>query len=170
MAAQSPLSMMQADRQRIRQPAAARRRRLWPIAAVAVVALAVGWCGLWYLAASIADRTLGGWVEREAAAGRVYRCGTERISGFPFRVQARCVAAAATLNRTRTPFAIEAKDITFTAQVYHPTLLVGDVTGPLTVSEPGQGRSFVATWSLAQLSVTGLPPDPDSLSVRVEQP
>src|ERR1700728_793406 len=101
MAGQSPLSMMQADRQRIRRRpnAAVPRRRLWPIVAslIIVAVLAVAWCGLWYLAADTADRTLAGWVTREAAAGRVYSCGSQGIAGFPFRVEAHCVAAAATL-------------------------------------------------------------------------
>jgi hypothetical protein len=174
MAGQSPLSMMQADRQRIRRRpnAAVPRRRLWPIVAslIIVAVLAVAWCGLWYLAADTADRTLAGWVTREAAAGRVYSCGSQGIAGFPFRVEAHCVAAAATLSGTQLPFAVAAKEITFTAQVYHPTQLVGDVTGPVTVAQPGQSSSFLANWTLAQLTVSGVPPDPDSASITVQQP
>ncbi len=49
-------------------------------------------------------------------------------------------------------------------------MLVGDVTGPLTVAAPGQKPSFVATWSLARMSVSGLPPNPNAVSVSIEQP
>ncbi|MGD0024988.1 MAG: DUF2125 domain-containing protein [Xanthobacteraceae bacterium] len=135
-----------------------------------VVVVAVGWCGLWYYAASVADRTLAGWVAREAAAGRAYSCGSQGISGFPFRIEARCVAAAAALNSNRPPLAVAAKDITFTAQVYRPTLLVGEITGPLTVAQPGEPPSFVATWSLARMSLSGLPPEPESVSVTLDRP
>jgi hypothetical protein len=180
MAGESPLSMMEAGRQRIpRRPAAtapgarsSRRRRFWPIIApvAALVVLAAGWCGLWYYSASVADRTLSGWVAREAAAGRVYTCGSEGISGFPFRIQVHCTQAAATVNSFQPPFAAATQDITFTAQVYQPTVLVGDITGPLTVASPGQPPGFVATWSLARITVSGLPPDPDAMSVTIEQP
>jgi len=175
MQGESPLNMMRPPRQRPqRRPAAASRRRgrPWPVvAAVAVlIVLSAGWCVLWYYAASIADRTLSGWVAREAAAGRVYSCGSQDITGFPFRIQAHCVEAGATINSNQPPFAVNAKDITFTAQVYHPTLLVAHVTGPLTLSVPGQPPSFTANWSRAELTVRGLPPEPESVSVTVEKP
>lgn len=180
MAGESPLSMMQAGRQRLPRrtgatapfAASGGRRRLWAIlASIAVLAiLAAGWCGLWYYAASVTDRTLAGWVAREAAAGRVYTCGSEGISGFPFSIQVRCLQAAATDSSSQPPFAAAAKEITFTAQVYHPTFLVGDVTGPLSIAPPGQPPSLVATWSLARMTVSGVPPDPDALSVTIERP
>jgi hypothetical protein len=171
---------MEAARQRApRRPGSAapvarsrRARRAWriivPIALI--VALAAAWCGLWYYSASVADRTLSGWVAREATAGRVYTCGSEGISGFPFRIQAHCTQASATVNSFQPPFAAAAQDLTFTAQVYNPTVLTGDITGPLTVAAPGQPPSFVATWSLARISVSGLPPDPDAVSFTIEQP
>jgi hypothetical protein len=177
MAGESPLSMMHAGRPRIerrgRQAAAAppnRRLRVGLTALAVVVALAAGWCGLWYYAASVANRTLAGWVAREAAAGRVYSCGSQGISGFPFRITAHCVEADAALQSTLPPFVVAAQEVKFTAQVYRPTVLVGDVTGPLTVATPGQPPGYVATWSLARISVSGLPPDPDAVTVTLEQP
>jgi len=68
MAGESPLGMRRADRQRMARRAGAappagasgRRWRLWPILGPIgiVVVLAGGWCGLWYYADSVADRTL----------------------------------------------------------------------------------------------------------------
>jgi hypothetical protein len=176
MAGESPLGLMHADRPRMGSRGAAAAatspRRLSTVVTLLalIVVLAVGWCGLWYYAASVADRTLAGWVAREAAAGRHYTCGSQGISGFPFRIQARCVEAAAAVDSAAPAFVVAANEIIFTAQVYHPTLLVGDVTGPLTVAAPGQPPAFVATWSSAQISVSGLPPDPDALSITIEQP
>lgn len=177
MAGESPLSMMEAGRRPMRARAAAPvggspRKRLWRIAAAFAVlfVVAAAWCGLWYYSASVADRTLAGWVAREAAAGRIYTCGSEGISGFPFRIQARCTQAAAAINSFDPPFAAAARDITFTAQIYHPTVLTGEVTGPLTIAAPGQPPSFVAAWSFARIKVSGLPPDPDAISVTIEQP
>jgi hypothetical protein len=176
MPGESPLSMMQPRRQGPRRyPSAAappRRRRLWPVVLpiCVVIVLAAVWCALWYYAAGIADRTMSGWIAREATAGRVYTCGSQTISGFPFRIEADCATAGATINTTQPPFAVSAKDVNVAAQVYRPTTLVGDLTGPLTVAEPGQPPRFVANWSRARGSVSGLPPEPDSVSVVLDQP
>jgi hypothetical protein len=139
------------------------------VAAAAVIVLGAGWCGLWYYAASVADRTLAGWVAREAQAGRAYRCGSQGISGFPFRIEVQCGQAAAAVSSTQPPFDVAAQGVTFTAQVYNPTLLVGDVTGPLTVAAPGQPPRFVASWSLARLRVGGTPPVPDAVAIDLER-
>lgn len=175
MQGESPLSMMRPQRPRPRGRAAAAgpsRRRIWPVAlpVAVVVVLAAGWCALWYYAAGVADRTLSGWVEREAAAGRVYACGSQTIGGFPLRIEADCTSAGATISSTTPPFAVTAKDVTFAANVYHPTLLVGDVTSPLTVAAPGQPPSFIANWSRAELTVRGLPPEPEAVSVTLDNP
>jgi len=177
MSGQSPLNMMQSRPSRPqpprRQGAARRRRRLWPFLAfpAAVVIVAVGWTWGWYYAASIADRALSGWVDREAALGRIYACGTQTIGGFPFRILTRCDQAAATFKSNQPPFELRAGDITFSAALYRPTLLHGDITGPVTLAEPGQPESLVATWSRARLSLLGLPPDePERVTIALRQP
>lgn len=173
MQGESPLNMMRPRAQRVRKDGVATRprRRLWPVLLPlgVVVVLAAGWSWLWYYAASVADDTLANWMAREAAAGRVYSCGSQAITGFPFRIQAHCVAAAAQINSNQPPFAVSAKDVTFAAQVYHPTLLVGDVTGPVTVSLPGR-QSFVGNWTRAEMSLRGLPPEPQSVAIVLDKP
>jgi hypothetical protein len=164
--------MMQRQRPRRSAAAAPSRRRLWPVVlpVCVVIGLAAVWCGLWYYAAGIADRTMSGWMAREASAGRVYTCGSQTISGFPFRIEADCTTAGATINSTQPPFAVSAKDVSVAAQVYRPTLLIGEITGPLAVAEPGQPPRFVANWARARGSVSGLPPEPDSVSVTLDHP
>jgi hypothetical protein len=174
MATQSPLGTTQRDRERVRRrsdPRAVPRHggRTFLMLVLLAVVLAAAWCGGWYYAASVADSALAGWVEREAAAGRVYNCGSQGITGFPFRIQAHCAEASAALKTIQPPFVVAANDVTFTAQVYHPTLLVGEVTSPVTVQAPGEtAPSFVATWSLGRLSVSGFPPNPDSFTVDID--
>jgi len=173
MPGESPLNMMQRQRPR-RSPGAAAppRHRLWPVVLpiCVVIALAAVWCGLWYYAAGVADRAMTGWMARETAAGRAYTCGSQTISGFPFRIEADCATAGATINSTQPPFAVSAKDVSVAAQVYHPTTLVGEISGPLAVAEPGQPPRFVANWTRARGSVSGLPPEPDSVSVTLDHP
>lgn len=168
MPGKSPLDMMGAAGPRVQKPAAPRvRRRLWPILVpVVIVVLAGVWICLWYYAASVADRTLAGWVEREAAAGRIYSCGSQAIGGFPLRIEALCTDAAAEIKNPH--YAVTAKGLTFTAEVWHPTRLVGDIGGPLALAEPGRPPILAADWAHARLIVRGVPPDPDSVSVQLD--
>ena len=173
MPGESPLSMMRPPAQRVRKlPTGRSWRRLWPILAPAaiVVVLAIAWVWLWYYSASVADRTLAGWVEREAAAGRVYSCGSQSIGGFPFSIRARCANAAAEVKNYQPPFAVQAQAVTFAAEVFYPTRLVGDVTGPLTLADFGQPPHLAADWMRARVVVRGVPPDPEAVSIDLEAP
>ncbi len=180
MTGESPLSIMRGDGERMarrsgrppvprpRQPRRTFLRIVVPLAVL--IGLAVVWCGLWYYAAGVANRTLAGWIASEAAAGRLYTCGSEGIGGFPFSIQVRCVQAAAAFKSAPSPVDLAAKDITFTAQVYRPTVLVGDVVGPVTVAAPGQAPSLVANWASARMRLDGLPPNPEAVSISVQRP
>jgi hypothetical protein len=173
MSGQSPGEMMQTSAPRLRRtrlgPA---RQRRWPILApvLIVIVVAVAWSWLWYEAAAIADRTLAGWVEREAAAGRLYSCATESITGFPLGIQAHCSNAAAAIRNSQPPYALQAAAVNFSAAVYRPTRLLGEVVGPVSVAELGQPPSLSADWKRAQLTVSGVPPNPDTLSIVLDAP
>jgi hypothetical protein len=134
-----------------------------------VIVLALVWVWLWYYAASIADRTLTGWVEREAAAGRTYSCGSQSIGGFPLRIEALCADAAAEVKNLQPPLAVKAKTVTFVAEVWHPTRLVGDIVGPLVLAELGRPPSLVADWARARLVVRGVPPNPEAVAVQLDE-
>jgi hypothetical protein len=172
MPGQSPLSMMQPSAPRLRRPPAGRARRRWPVLAsvLGVLALAIAWCWLWYYAAAIADRTLAGWVEREAAAGRTYSCGAQSIAGFPLSIQAHCANASVEIKTNQPPLALQATAVTFAAEVYHPTQLTGDIAGPLSVAELGKPVSLSADWTRARLTVRGVPPDPEGVSIELDAP
>lgn len=174
MPGQSPLSMMQPPEQRARRMSRAQTvpHRRWPIWAplAAVIVLAALWSGLWYVSASVADRALSGWVEREAAAGRAYSCGSETVGGFPFNVRARCTDVTAEIKNSKPPYSVGAKAFDFVAEIYRPTRLVGEVSGPLTIATTGQPPSLTADWARARLVVNGLPPYPDTLSFELDAP
>jgi hypothetical protein len=173
MPGRSPLSMMQPPeaRRSYRAPEQ-RRRQLWPIMAslAAVIVLAALWTGLWYFSAAKADQTLAGWVEREAAAGRVYSCGSQSIGGFPLGIHAHCIGATAEIKNSEPPYAVTAKSIDFVAEVYNPTRLIGDIAGPVTLSPPGQSASLRADWTRAQIVVSGVPPNPDQITIELDAP
>src|ERR1700722_1923587 len=173
MPGQSPLSMMHPQRPRAQpQPRGLAGRGRWPLwlPLAIVILLAAVWSGLWYVSASVADRALAGWVEREAAAGRAYSCGTQTIGGFPLDIRARCNDVGAEIKNSQPPYAITAKAVDFVAEVYRPTRLVGEITGPLTVAVNGQPPSLTADWIRARLVVNGVPPYPDTLSFDFDAP
>ena len=173
MSAQSPLSMMQPRRAPPRpRQSLPPRRQLWRylLLAAVIVALALGWSALWSYAASIASEALAGWIGREAALGRVYACGSQTIGGFPFGIVIRCDKAAAAFKSNRPPFDVSANNFTFAAQVFHPTLLNGDISAPVTLADPSQGPVFVANWSSARLALLGLPPEPERVTLDLTKP
>jgi hypothetical protein len=172
MPGQSPMSMMRTAPRPLRKGALPpRRRRLWPfILPVAIIVVAAGWSWLWYYAAGIAGEAEAGWIQREASLGRVYACGAQSIGGFPFSIVSRCDQAAAAFKSNNPPFDVRATGVTFSAQVFRPTLLNGEITGPVTLADAGRQPVFVVNFSNARLSLLGLPPDPEAIAVTLRQP
>ena len=83
------------------------------------------------------------WREREFRAGRIYDCASEAIGGYPFRLEWRC--GAATLEFKGTPtLQLKLPVILAALQVYDPTLVVAEFSGPLDTSEPGRPPHYVA--------------------------
>jgi hypothetical protein len=138
--------------------------------AAIIVALPIGWTALWSYAASIANEALAGWIAREAALGRVYACGSQSVGGFPFGILIHCDKATAAFKSNRPPFDVGAGDFTFSAQVFRPTLLNGEISAPVTLADPGAGTAFVANWSSARLALLGLPPEPERVTIDLVKP
>ncbi len=156
----------------MREPGPAPRRRLWPVFVPLgfVVGLAILWTGLWYFAAAAAEATINGWREREAKVGRIYTCEKQTIAGFPFRIEVRCADPRIELRRDDPPIALKASDLVVVSQVYQPTLLISEFSGPMTIAEPGQPPSYIANWALGQSSVRGTPAAPERVSIVVDRP
>jgi hypothetical protein len=137
------------------QIASTARRRRWPLFLpfILVVTLAALWSGAWfYIAARVPD-TIADWRAREAKAGRVYDCGNQSIAGFPFRIEVRCAEPSADLSDMAPPLELKAAETLFAWQVYEPSLVIGEFTGPLGLGEPHKPPSFLARWRLAQASI-----------------
>lgn len=154
------------------RPGLASRRRLWPafVPATLVVLLALGWTAFWFYATAQAEATIAGWREREAEAGRIHSCATQTIAGFPFRIEVRCADAVAELRALEPPLTLATKEILVAAQVYEPSLLISEFTGPLTIAEAGGRPQFTANWKLAQSSVRGTPAAPERVSIAIDEP
>jgi hypothetical protein len=153
-------------------PAPVRRRRLWPVFVPfgIVVVLAAGWTGLWFYAASAAEKALAGWRAREASVGRVYACGEQTIGGYPFRIEVRCADPSVEFRREVPPLALKAADLLVVAQIYQPTLLIAEFKSPTTIGEAGKPPGYTAEWTSGQASVRGTPFAPERVSVVFDGP
>jgi hypothetical protein len=152
------------------RPLAARRRR-WPLVLVAAVVavLAAAWTGLWSYAAARAKTDIAAWREREMRAGHYYDCASETIGGYPFRIEWHCASAHFEFKGTPT-LELKLPTILTAVQVYDPTLVISEFTGPLEISEPGRPPSHVINWQLGQASVRGTPSSLDRASIVLEAP
>jgi hypothetical protein len=144
---------------------------LWIVAPLAtVIVLAAAWSGLWFYASRVADATIAAWIEREAALGRLYACGTRRIAGYPFRIELRCSEPSLELRAAGVSTVLKAQEVLAVAQVYQPDLVIAEVTGPLTIGEAGSAPALIADWTLLQASVRGAPKTPERISLVLSGP
>jgi hypothetical protein len=147
-------------------PALASSRSRWvALPFLAVIVLAGLWTAFWFYAASTAEAMLARWREQETKFGRIYTCGSQTTGGYPFRIEVRCGEATVEMRSLKPQIVVKAKDLLVVAQVYDPTLLIGEIAGPLIVAEAGGGDSLTATWKLAQVSIRGRPNAPERVSV-----
>jgi hypothetical protein len=147
-------------------PELAPSRSRWVVVPLLVVlVLAALWSGFWFYASSTAQATLTKWREQESRLGRTYTCGSQSTGGYPFRLEVRCDDAAVEMRAFAPALLIAARSFLVVAQVYDPTLLIGEVTAPMTVTEAGGREALVATWHLAQISVRGRPNAPERMSI-----
>lgn len=155
------------------------RRRLWPVFVmpVAMILAAGAWSAFWFYAASQVDEKFDGWRVREAKSGRTYACANRSVAGFPFRMEVRCESPTVTLVSqtpeqisTMTQLTAQLKDILVLAQIYDPTKIIAEFTGPAMVSNRGEAPSFAANWTTGRASVAGLPTTPQRVSMVFDNP
>lgn len=144
-------------------PPARRRRWLLILPAAGLAILAAAWCGVWFFAAGRAESEFANWREREAQRGRIYACAEQAVSGFPFRIEVRCAEPSADFRRSQS-VSLKAKNVLAAVQIYQPTLVIGEITSPLTISQDGGGPLATIDWQLAQTSVRGLTSPPERVS------
>ena len=142
-------------------------RRRWPVFVpfAIVVVLAAAWSGFWYFAARAAEQNIAAWMEQEARYGRVYNCGSRTFGGYPFRIEMRCTDPVAEIKTG--PLTLKAKEFLAVAQVYQPNLIIGEITGPLSIAASDKPPLLTGEWRLAQASVR-LTPMPERISIVID--
>ncbi len=144
---------------------------------VLVLVLAAVWSGFWFYAASHVDEKFDEWRAREAKSGRTYDCLNRAVGGFPFRLEVRCDGASVSLMSqtaeqaaSKIPMVAVLQRILVVAQVYDPTKIIAEFTGPATVGERGAGPAVLAKWKLGRASIFGLPTAPQRFSLEFDEP
>jgi hypothetical protein len=146
------------------------KSRPWLIAVPTAILVLLGiiWSGFWYWATNKAEATMTAWRAREAEAGRNYGCASTNFGGYPFRIEVDC--AAPSVDDSKTALSIRAQNLAAVAQVWDPTLVIGEIAPPLTVGPLGGPPAAVMNWTLAQASLRGVPGAPERLSISVDKP
>lgn len=144
--------------------------RPWLIALPTAILVLLGiiWSGFWYWSSSTAEATMTAWRAREAAAGRIYGCAKPDFGGYPFRIEVDC--ADPSVDDRRTALSVRAHGLTAVAQVWDPTLVIGEIAPPLTIAPLGGAPTASMDWKHAQASLRGMPGAPERLSIVVEKP
>jgi hypothetical protein len=144
-------------------------RRFWLFLPFAIlVVLAVAWTGFWFFAANKAEAIMTRWIEQEEGFGRIHRCASRTVGGFPFRFEVRCSEPSTELVALDPPRTVRAKSLVALAQVYEPGLIVAEITGPVSISVSGRPPSGQADWRLAQTSLRAVGRRPERLSVALD--
>lgn len=137
---------------------APRRRGRWMIFLpfALLILLGIAWSGFWHVAAGKADEAIEAWLAREAAQGRVYACGTRQIVGYPFRIELICDKPTARLPGDGGPVVASAPRFMAVAQVYDPRRLIGELVGPVEMTDAA-GRRADLSFAVAQASAAAGP-------------
>jgi hypothetical protein len=133
-----------------------------------LVLFGLAWSAFWYYSTTAAEATMTAWRAHEADAGRVYGCATTNFGGYPFRIEVDC--AEPSVDDRATALSIRAHNLAAVAQVWDPTLVIGEIVGPLTVAPLGGSPTATVDWTLAQASLRGTPGAPERLSIVIDKP
>lgn len=134
----------------IDRPASRRWRIFMPT--ILFLLLALGWSAAWVWAAGKADAVVDAWIAREARKGRTYACGERHVGGYPFRIEVDCANPTARVAVEGGEAFASAPRLLAVAQVYDPSKLIAELTGPVAVTAP-KGRKADLAFSSARASM-----------------
>jgi len=128
---------------------AAPRAFRWALIALAVVvALGAIWSGLWYYLASRTEAAIIEAIAREAKFGHEFSCESRHISGFPFRLEARCDKAKLEIAGAEGATSVSLPSLNGVGRISDPRRVVIEAKGPLSIERPGQPSTAIDWRSL----------------------
>ena len=121
---------------------------------LSLAVLVVGWSALWLFARHEAQSGLRDWIAAEREEGRIWTCPDRRFGGFPLGIVLSCAKPTfAEVNNER--FGGELSGLRAEAQLYFPTSVAIDLTGPLKVHDQAIDADLTVSWSAARLTLRG---------------
>ncbi len=153
------------------ESATRRRSRFWLYAPlILVLLLAAGWTGFWFYAAHRTETTIAAWIEREAASGRIHACGHRTVGGYPFRIEMRCDDVTSEIRGLGQPAKLRTASLLAVTQIWEPTLLIAELSGPMTVAFGEPTVAYTVEWRVMRASLRGFPRAFERVSLSVDEP
>jgi hypothetical protein len=138
-------------------------------AALATVLFAgAAWTGAWFYTARSAEIAVASWIGSESKTKAAYACGSRMLGGFPFRVEIHCDDLKISVTSNQLTYVIDVKELHATASILRPTVVVADITGPLSLSETGKPALFIGNWALARATLRGSSGSPEGVALALE--
>jgi hypothetical protein len=139
-------------------------RRFALIALAVVAALGAIWSGLWYYLASQTEAAIIEAIVREAKFGHEFSCESRHISGFPFRLEARCDKAKLEIAGAQGATSVTLPSLSGVGRIGDPGRVLIEAKGPLSIERPGQPPAAI-DWRSLQANVL-----PTQKDILVEAP
>ena len=145
--------------------------RLVALSCAALLVAGGAWTATWFYAARNAEMAVASLIASEAKAGRNYSCGSQKVGGFPLRVEISCTGFKATIAASeQSTLTVNATALRATASLLAPGTLTTTMTGPVSVAESQQATSYVGTFKVAQITLQGPAANPEQVSLIVDDP
>jgi hypothetical protein len=113
-----------------------------------VAALGAIWSGLWYYLAGQTEAAIFEAIAREAKFGREFSCESRHISGFPFRLEARCDKAKLEIAGAHGATSLTLPSLSGVGRIGDPSRVVIEAKGPLSIERPSQPPAAIDWRSL----------------------
>jgi hypothetical protein len=118
-------------------------------AAALLLVAGAAWTGAWFYAARTAEQAFANWTGRDAHRSGSLDCASRTTGGFPLRLEINCTDPKIIVVAGDSTYAIDAKGLHLSGSVLHPSNSVAEVTGPVSISEPGSPAALVGDWTKA---------------------
>jgi hypothetical protein len=125
--------------------------RMAAMALVALLVFGAGWSGTWLYSARKAETAFAAWSD-DSGSGRLFRCGSRSLGGFPFRIELRCEDPQLTFSTAHSETVLKADQLLANASILRPGAVNTFITGPLSIKQSDQSL-IVAHWARAQTSI-----------------
>lgn len=110
------------------------------------------WSGFWFWSKSQVAAAIETLRVAEATRGNALTCETETLGGYPFRLEWRCAGLQAQIAaESPDALAVRASSAVVVAQIYNPSLIIAEATGPVTVNN--ERLTSEVTFETARASV-----------------